>query len=257
MLTGSKAPFSSGVLVALLSAGVLLFRLNSYRHPSSFISNPPAAGLPLNGLGLLFLACGVWGWARNPGPPGRVLLLYGAAMGVHWGGSIGAESELAHIALLTLYAATTALGDGAFLDLALRLPKAVPRRGMVTLAPYSLAILTLVSAPAVLFLPRRVLEAGLGAVFGMAFLMSIAAGVVFLVTWFRSNPSERREHSLSSIAFALVASGVLDLLAEAAVLPGEPWNWKLAYGLVPVALARAIGGRGPVRGRSSRRSGSG
>lgn len=53
-------------ILVLLCAIVLLFRAGAWLNPSRFVVIPDSLALPLNGLGVLFLACGVWGWLSAP-----------------------------------------------------------------------------------------------------------------------------------------------------------------------------------------------
>ena len=75
---------------------------------------------------------------------------------------------------------------------------------------------------------------------GVAFFVSILAGIIFLVKWFRASRVERSEQGLNLIALSLVVSTVLDLLGENGTLPGDPALWTLSYAIVPVAFARAM-----------------
>ena len=104
---------------------------------------------------------------------------------------------------------------------------------------YLLAILILIAVPIAPFLPSHIVKAGLGFAILVAFSMSIAGGVVFLVKWFRATAAERREYALTPIVVVLVVATVLDLLADAGALPGDPAAWTLSYGLEPLVLAWA------------------
>ncbi len=238
-------------IAVLVFTIVLLFRAAAWLSPSVFIDIPSSVALPLNGLGVLFLACGVRAWLAYPTVLTRAFLLYGVGMGIHWGGSIGTQSGAVDISLITLYAGATALGDGAFLDLSLRYPREASGTGKRTFALYLPAILTLLAVPVAPVLPRKVIESWIGAVIGLVFLMSLAGAVVFIVKWLRAAPVERRERCLTSIAVALIVSAALDLLAASGLLPGVHGAWQLSYGLVPIALAHAL-----TRGKSSRISSS-
>ncbi len=140
--------------------------------------------------------------------------------------------------------AVTALGDGAFLDLALRYPRVRGRPILLTLPLYLPAILTLIAVPFAPFLPKRSVEAGLGVAIGVAFLMSTLGGVVFLVKWVRATAADRRGAFLTPIVVALVVPTVIDILGEAGLLPCEATAWNVSYGIVPVTLAWAL-----VRGK--------
>ena len=96
---------------------------------------------------------------------------------------------------------------------------------------------------------EQVVESVLGPAIGLAFIVSIVAGVIFLVKWFRANPAQRTEYGLTTIVVALVFSSVLDLLADGGVLPAAPEAWMLAYALVPMAFTRVAPAHAD-RGRS-------
>lgn len=227
-------------IVIVLTLTVVLFRVTAWQSPSSYIVNSPAVALPLNALGAFFLACGVWAWVRRPTGLTTVFLAYGVGMGVHWGGSIGMDSERADIAVLSLYTAATALADGALLELSVSFRRGTPPPVVRRVAFYIPALLTLMVTPIVPFLPRAIVGSAIGLVIGLSFLMSIAAGVAFGMHWLRATPAERRTQDLTPIVGAIVVAGSLDLLGDSGILPGEPGLWKMTYGAVPVALAWAL-----------------
>jgi len=196
--------------------------------------------LPLGAMGIVFLVCGVWVWRSKPSALTRVFLLTGIGGGIHWGGSIGAESTGVQLALITFYVSVTAMGDGAFLDLALRYPHDGSRPRSRTMAFYLLAILTFLAIPIVPFLPAKTAESVVGLAILVAFAMSILGGVVFVVKWFRATAGERRAQSLTAIVGVLILTSALDLLAENGVLPGIPEAWSLSYAATPVVLAWAL-----------------
>jgi len=233
---------SQWAIVIALATTVLLFRVAAWQSPSSYIVIPPSVALPLNALGAFFLACSVWAWARRPTDLTTVFLAYGVGMGVHWGGSIGTESERADIAFLSLYTAATALADGAFLELSLSLPRGTTSHVLRRTPFYIPAMLTLLFTPILPSLPRATVEGAIGLVIGLSFLMSIAAGVTFVMQWIRATPAARRTHHLTPIVGAIVLAGSLDLLGDSGILPGEPGFWKVTYGVVPMALAWALTG---------------
>jgi hypothetical protein len=231
---------SQWAIVVGLTLTVLLFRVTAWQSPSSYIVIPPPVATPLNALGAFFLACGVWAWGRRPTGLTTVFLAYGVGMGVHWGGSIGTGSERLDIALLSLYTAATALADGAFLELSLSVPRGASPRGLRRTAFYIPAMLTLLCTPILPFLPRAIGGSAIGVVIGLSFLMSIAAGVTFVVQWLRATAAERRTRHLTLVVGAIVLAGSVDLLSDSGILPGEPGFWKLTYGAVPMALAWAL-----------------
>ena len=231
-------------ILILLCAIVLLFRSAAWLNPSSAVDIPQSLRLPTGALGVLYLVCGVWAWRSNPSALTRVFLMYGIGGAVHWGGTIAVESQGVETALLVFYMAATAMGDAAFLDLALRYPRALNRRRFPTVVLYLLAIVTLLAVPVAPFLRARIVEAGLGFVIAVAFMMAIAGGVVFIVQWFRATPAERREYSLTLIVGVLVVTSGIDLLADGGLLPGDPAAWSLMYGFEPLVLAWALTRRG-------------
>lgn len=227
-------------LVAVACAIVLIFRFAAWRSPSSYIVIPESMTLPLGAMGVLFLVCGVWVWRSRPTALTRVFLLTGIGGGIHWGGSIAAENTGVQLALITFYVSVTAMGDGAFLDLALRYPRDRHRLGRRGLALYSPAALTFLAVPIVPFLPAKTAESVIGLAILVAFAMSILGGVVFVVKWFRATAGERRAQSLTAIVAVLILTSALDLLAENGVLPGIPEAWSLSYAATPVVLAWAL-----------------
>lgn len=191
MRSNTNAPLEprSAILV-LVGTIALVFRVAAWLNPSSVIVISPSMALPLNGLGVLYLVCGIWAWRSRPSPLTRVFLAYGIGGCLHWGGTIASDNSGLEIVFLTIYAAASALFDGAFLDLSLRYPRAMRRPGFRTAGFYLLAIVTLLAVPIAPFLPRQTVVAGIGFVIFAAFMMSIAGGVVFLVKWFRATPAE-------------------------------------------------------------------
>jgi hypothetical protein len=101
-------------------------------------------------------------------------------------------------------------------------------------------MLTFLSTPIMPVLPRAIVESAIGLVIGLSFFMSIAAGVTFVMQWLRATPAERRTQYLTPIVGAIVLAGTLDLLDDSGILPGEAGVWKVAYGAVPMTLARAL-----------------
>ncbi|HEX9799742.1 MAG TPA: hypothetical protein VGC00_06195 [Thermoanaerobaculia bacterium] len=228
------------VWVALLAASVVAFRVGAYLAPSRFVAVPEQLALPLGGLGLLFLGCGLFAWWARPSGATRLFLFYGAGMGVHWGTPIGFASPELETVVLVLYAAATLGSDGALLDLALRFPGREGRAARVVSAVYLLALGLAIAAIVTPFLPRQPLAVALGIAFGASFLASIAAGIVFATKWFRAARRERRALGLTPVVAALAVASSLYLLGDAGVLPGPAQAWGLPFALVPLALARAL-----------------
>lgn len=233
-----REPARAGVL--LLAGAVVAFRVAAYVAPSNVVAIPASLALPMGALGLVFLACGVGAWWVRPSGLTRTFLLYGAGMGLHWGGTVGGVSLQTDMALLVLYAAATLGADGALLDLALRLGGPTDRPTSAAAAVYVVALTALIMAPAAGFLPQHNLTVGLGLAFGASFLISIAAGLVFVTKWVRASPGERHDLGLTAVVTALVVASVANLLGDAEVLPGPAHGWALSYALVPLALARSL-----------------
>lgn len=229
-----------GGLVAVLGGIVLAFRVAAYLWPSPFVVVPDSLALPLNALGLLFLGCGVWAWRAYPTGATRAFLVYGAGMGVHWGGTIASESPALETALLVFYVGATAAADGAWLDLALRFPRGEGRPARAAGAAYLLALATFLAVPIAPLLAPRALEVGLGLVLAASFLIAIAGGITFLAKWHRASSAERGATGLTPIVGAFLIATVANLLGDAGALPGPPQAWGIPYALVPLALARAL-----------------
>jgi hypothetical protein len=228
-------------LVILLAAITLAFRVAAWLSPSEFIVIPPALSLPLGLLGVVYLVCGVVVWIKWPNSLTRVFLFVGLGGCIHWGGSVGADGGgTIELTLLMFYMTVTALGDGAFLDFALRYPHTEPREGPVRFVFYILAALCAVMIPLTAVLPRGFIETWLGLAITIAFVMSLGGGLVFLLKWFSASSGLRHEAALTPIVVVLVASSVLDLLADGGVMPGPPEAWGLAYAAGPIVIAWAL-----------------
>ncbi len=227
-------------ILILLSVVALVFRAAAWRNPSAFIAIPDPLALPLSGLGVLHLACGVWAWWKRPSSLTRVFLLSGIGGCVHWGGSIAADAPGVEIAFLVFYVAATAMGDGAFLDFSLRYPRKLSRRGFPAISFYLVAIAALIAVPIAPFWGSAVVDTLLGVIIMLSFAMSIAGGVVFLVKWVRAGRAERRELFLTPIVVVLVVTSGLDLMADQGWLPGAPEAWTLWYGFVPLVFVWAL-----------------
>ena len=230
-------------ILVLLCSIALLFRAAAWLNPSSLVAIPESMALPTNGLGVLYLACAVWVWRSRSKLTG-VFLAYGIGGCIHWGGTIAFDSTELGIAFAVFYVAGTAMGDSAFLDLALRYPRSLRRRGLRTMAFYLLAILAFIAVPIAPFLPSEIVDNGLGAILLGSLAIAVAGGVVFIVKWFRASVAERREQALTAIVVVLVVTNVISLLADGGVLPGESAAWNLLFGLEPLILAWALTRRG-------------
>ena len=105
---------------------------------------------------------------------------------------------------------------------------------------YSPAAVALILLPIASFLPLSAAEPILTSLIFLAFAMSIFAGFVFIMKWFRASGTERRMYYLTPVVVAMVVSSVLDLLADGGMLPGVAEAWTLWYAMVPVTLAFAL-----------------
>lgn len=230
-------------ILVLLCSMALLFRAAAWLNPSSLVTIPESLALPTSGLGVLYLICAVWVW-RSRSKLAGVFLAYGIGGCVHWGGTIASDNEALGTAFAVFYVAGTAVGDAAFLDLALRYPRSLRRRVLRTMAPYLLAILAFIAVPIAPFLPSEIVDSGLGVILMGSLAIAVAGGAVFIVKWFRASPAERREQALTAIVVVLIVTNVISLLADGGVLPGESAAWNLMFGLEPLILAWAITRRG-------------
>jgi amino acid transporter len=177
-----------------------------------------------------------------------VFLVYGIGGAVHWGGFPAGPGRDLEAALLSFYVAATAAGDGALLDLALRYPRASREGHVRAIAPYLVGLLVLLAVPVAPFLPQPSLAALSSLGLLLAFGMSVAAGVVLLVKWFRTGREEPGAAGLAAIVAAVVASTVGDLVGETGLLPSDAC--KLGYAVVPLTLAWAVTGSRPRTPRS-------
>lgn len=222
------------------AAAVLLWRAAALRWPSSFIVLPDELRLPIGLLGVLFVACGVWAWWVRPGRWTQVFLLYGLGGGVHWGGSVGAESEGLALSLLFVYLACSVLAETALLHLALIYPHGRPLGKWWRAELYAPAAFALLLAAAAGVLPRTLLETLIGLLLLVANLFSVVAGILFLVRLVRADAAARHAARLPLIVAGLIAGTALSLLGSGGVLPGNPEAWNLALGIVPICLAVAL-----------------
>jgi len=89
-------------------------------------------------------------------------------------------------------------------------------------------------------LSRDILGLIVGGIFAVATLFSVAAGVLFLLSLFRTDSATRRAANLPLIVAALFGSAIVSTLGTEGVLlpPSEAWN--LLNGLIPIALAVAL-----------------
>ena len=159
-----EAPHRPGLAILVLLCSIaLLFRAAAWVNPSSLIAIPESLALPTSGLGVLYVICAVWVW-RSKSKLSGVFLAYGIGGCVHWGGTIASDSAALGTAFAVFYLAGTAMGDAAFLDLALRYPRSLRPRSLRTMAFYLLAILAFIAIPIAPFLSSEIVDSGLGAI---------------------------------------------------------------------------------------------
>ena len=225
----------------LVPAGLAVtWRAGAYLHPSSLIGIEEPMLLPLTLLGLFFLASGTFALLWRPDRATRLFFVYGFGGCIHWGGSIGAADPDLELGLFFGYLAGTAVGEAAFLHLALCYPedKRVGRLPRILLyTPGGAAIL---AAPLAGMIPEPATEGIAGVLLLVSTLFGIAAGVIFLVRFFRTEGKTRRAAGLGIIAFGVAAGSTVSLLGAAAVLPGPPDAYNLALAVIPAALAVAV-----------------
>ena len=225
--------------VAASVSGVLLWRLAAYYSPSSFVTIPDGLRLPFALLGVLFLLSSVWAWWARPSKWTAVFLLYGLGLGIHWGGALGVGDASVEMSLFWVYLAFTALGDAALLHLALIYPQGrLKLKWLVAL--YAPPAVTVLLAPVAALTPRATLGPVVGLVLLVANLLSLTAGIAFLVRTFTVDAATRRAARLPLIVTGVFSGSVVALLGTAGVLPGIPEAWNLALGAVPIALAVAL-----------------
>lgn len=226
--------------VFLAAGGVLLWRLAAFRWPSPFVSLPDGLRLPMALLGFLFLACGVGAWWARPDRWTAAFLLYGLGGGVHWGGSIGSRGETLELSLFFVYLAFTALADASLLHLALIYPGGGPLAWGWRAALYAPAAYALLFAGIAGFMPQTILRTAAGVLLLVANLLSLVAGIVFLIRLFTADRDTRRAARLPLIVTAMVIGSVVALLGAGGALPGDPEAWNLALGVIPISLAVAL-----------------
>ena len=242
------APRQPGLaILVLLCSMALLFRAAAWLNPSSLVEIPESLALPTSGLGVLYLICALWVW-RSRSKLAGVFLLYGIGGCVHWGGTIASDSTALGTVFAVFYVAGTAVGDAAFLDMALRYPRSLLRRDLRMRAFYLLAILAFIAIPIAPFVSSDIVNSGLGVILLGSLAIAVAGGVVFIVKWFRASSAERREQSLTAIVVVLIVTNAVSLLADGGVLPGESAAWNLMFGLEPLVLAWALTRKSPTEG---------
>jgi hypothetical protein len=227
--------------VAGAACAVLLWRAAAYVSPGSFITIPAGLHLPHALLGALFFVAGVWAWSRRTNQWTGIFLLYGTALAIHWGGAIGVPGAPSlEMGLFLVYLAITAAGDAAILQLALIYPhwRSVPLKWRV--AMYSPAAVSLILAPVSALLPQAALQPVVGIVLLVSNLMSLSAGVLFIVRLFTAGGAIRRAAHLPLIVAGFLSGSVIALLGAAKVLPGVPEAWNLALALIPITLSIAL-----------------
>ena len=219
---------------------VLLWRAAAYLSPGSFVTIPDGLHLPHALMGVSFLLAGVWAWSMRPNQWTDLFLLYGLSLGIHWGGAVGVTNASLEMSLFWVYLAFTALGDAALLHLALIYPHGKPMSSKWRVALYAPAAAALILAPATAFIPHSVIKPAIGLVLLIANLLSLSAGVLFLIRLFTVDGATRRAAHLPTIVAGMFSGSIIALLGAAKVLPGVPEAWNLTLVLVPITLAIAL-----------------
>ena len=224
--------------VVAATALVLLWRIAASQWPSSFVRISEDLRLPMALMGMLFLICGLLAWWIRPGRWSTIFLFYGMAGGVHWGGAIGSTDARIELSLFFGYVAVTALMDAALLHLALVFPsgRSIARSWLTLL--YFPAGVGLICVPIAGLVSQTTLQTVAGILLLLANILSVAAGLLFLIHLFRANSSTCRAAHLPLIGTSMVITSTLALLGE--VLPGHAEAWNLTLALIPVCLAFAL-----------------
>ena len=219
---------------------VMLWLAAALVWPSSLVTISEADRLPVALLGVLFLACGVGAWWVRPGRWTAVLLVYAIGGGVHWGGTVDPQHAGLELSLLFVYLAFSALSEAALLHLALIFPSGRPLRRSVCIALYSVAAPALLVAPLAGFLSEAILGQIIGITLIVANLLSVAAGVLFLVSLIRVDSATRRAAHLPLVVTSMIVAFSVGTLGTEGILLPQSDLWNLASGLIPISLAFAL-----------------
>lgn len=231
---------------ALLALPVVAWRVLAYRTPDSLVIIAEGLAVPIAGLGLLYLICGLVAYLMRPGTATFLFYLHGLGAAVHWGGSIGSSSRGLELALFFIYLAASLLGEAALLHLALVYGSDGKPRGFVMTLLYAPAVLATLAAPLAPALPASALEPIAGIFLLVATLFGIGAGVIFIVRLVRADAATRRRDGLGIIVGVMVVSTAIELLGSGGVLPGPDDAYNLAYALIPVGMLIALTRRLPA-----------
>lgn len=204
------------------AAAVSLWRLAAFVWPSTIVPIPDALRLPYTLLGLVFLASGAAAWWLRPDRWTSVFVLYGIGGGLHWGGTILAAPEGLELGLFFVYLAFSALADAALMHLALTYPSGAALARGARVALYAPAGLALLFAPLAGVLTPSTVQTIAGLVLLVASLLSVAAGIIFIVRLVRADPATRHAARLPLIVGGLVIPTVVGLLGEGGALAGNP-----------------------------------
>lgn len=159
---------------------------------------------------------------------------------IHWGGAPGFADAGLDLNLLFVYLAFSALGEVGLLHLALIYPGGRELTRGAVYALYFIAALALLVAPFAGMLSRDILGLIVGGIFAVATLFSVAAGVLFLLSLFRTDSATRRAANLPLIVAALFGSAIVSTLGTEGILLPPSAAWNLLNGLFPIALAVAL-----------------
>ncbi|HXV75732.1 MAG TPA: hypothetical protein VD788_05380 [Candidatus Polarisedimenticolaceae bacterium] len=225
---------------------VVSWRLLALARPHPAAEDPAVVRLALAGLGLLFVACGMWAWHRRPGVPTRLFALYGLASGLHWGGPLGiGTSDLQTFELVFYVVASSVLGGTLLLHLALVFPRRLPPSTLagamaVLYAPATIgglsALGSLAAAGRSLVVVNRVLP--------LLLVVATAYGYAAAASWIGRlilSPADRRAGSLPLIVTALLGGALPHLVVSSIGPPHELGGlWNLLLAAFPIALAFAL-----------------
>ncbi|NND00650.1 MAG: hypothetical protein HKN85_10755, partial [Gammaproteobacteria bacterium] len=191
-------------------------------------------------LGLSFLVCGIWAWRARAGPDITVFVIYTVGAAIHWGGAISVNNPGLEFSLFFVYLAFSVVADTALLHLALIYPNKPPLSKRALIALYTLGALTLSIAPFAGLASQTVLAPLVGVILLIANLFSLAAGILFLVTFWRSDADTRRTYKLPLVVIALFGTFLVSSLGVEGVLLPHSDAWNLLNGLIPIAIAYAL-----------------
>ncbi len=233
-----RARVPNRLLATLLTLSflVLLWRVSALVVPSTIIVVTPETRVWLTMLGIIFLGSGTLVFARRNDALARYFLIYCLGGAIHWGGAVGGPYE---VGFLLVYVAATYSGEVSLLALALALGTTSQERFRRWLHAPALAVIVL--APFGLWIERRVAAILAAVLLGVAAVLALLAGVVFLRKALQRDLDPRSRSAARVIAASLLtftaiaALGRAGWLAPNAALPSDVYNLALAG--IPLSLA--------------------